>query len=313
MKMNILYIDQGGVVSDSYMYQYYGDLFRELRELTNLYLFEGSIQDMNTLIGNAPVKFDAIIFGLGYFAQSMTSNFKKIKGLSEIKIPVVCMLHKPQNMLEQKINFCKVNKVDILLDYFQNKDDLIAKKIVRSWFTASPKIFHPRDIPVEYDIGFSGALHGKDKIQGPTRNLRTRVGNYLNSSDKYKVYWNSGNNLDYRINSMEEYASQMNKCKAWLGTTGPVNDISPRYFEVALSKVLLLCNNMPEVNNPIFIDGETCVTFENDMSNFEEKLNFYLENDDQRKKIIDNAYELVFYNYTWKHMALSLLDEIRSA
>jgi len=310
--MNILYIDQGGVISDSYMYQYYGDLFRELKELSNVYVYEGQIPNINSILEKAPVSFDGIVFGLGYFAQSNLSNYQKIQGLAELNIPVVCMLHKPQNMLEQKVSFCKLNKVDILLDYFHNKDTDIAKKVVRSWFTATPKNFHPRALPVEYDVGFSGALHGKDKIQGPTQNLRTRVGEFLNKSEKYKVFWNSGNNLDYRIRSIEEYASQMNKCKAWLGTTGPVNDISPRYFEVALSKVLLICNDMPEVNNPVFVDGETCMTFKNDMSDFEEKLDFYLKNDQERNRVINNAYELIYNNYTWKHMASNLLDEIRS-
>ena len=310
--MNILYIDHGGVISDSYMYQYYGDLFRELKELSNVYVCEGQVPDINMVLEKAPVTFDGIIFGLGYFAQSNLSNYQKIQGLAELDIPVVCMLHKPQNMLEQKINFCKLNKVDILLDYFQNKDPGIAKKVVRSWFTATPKNFHVRDLPVEYDVGFSGALHGKDKIQGPTQNLRTRVGEFLNKSEKYKVFWNSGNNLEYRIRSIEEYASQMNKCKAWLGTTGPVDDISPRYFEVALSKVLLICNDMPEVNGPVFVDGETCMTFKNDMSDFEEKLDFYLNNDEERNRVISNAYELVYNNYTWKHMASNLLNEIRS-
>jgi len=312
MKSNILYVDHGGVTADSYMYKYYGDLLRELREISNLYLFEGPAHDIPQIINNSEINFNIIIFGLGYFTQTSSHAFKKIEGLSQLSIPIVGMLHKPQTMLSEKLMFCKENDMDILLDYFGNSQAQVAKKSIKSWFTASPKYFHTRPIPIEYDVGFSGALHGKNKIKGPTQNLRTRVGELLNKSEKYKVFWNSSNTLEYRIHSMEEYASQMNKCKAWLGTTGPVNDISPRYFEVALSKVLLICNDMPEVNSPVFVDGETCMTFKNDMSDFEEKLDFYLKNDQERNRVINNAYELVYNNYTWKHMASNLLDEIRS-
>tara|TARA_R110001592_G_scaffold52604_1_gene161064 strand:+ start:10709 stop:11641 length:933 start_codon:yes stop_codon:yes gene_type:complete len=309
--MNILYIDHGGYTSDNHMYQYYGDLLRQLKTMANVFLFEGDVRKMVDMVKKTDVEFDCIVFGLGYFAQSTPGCYEKIPGLSEIDAPVVCMLHKPQTMLEEKINFCKLNNADILLDYFHNSDKGAAPRSVRSWFTANPETFHPRDIPVVFDIGFSGADHGRGKIKGATKDLRSKVGEFLKGNMKYKTFWNSSHDLSYRIPSVEEYASKINSCKIWLATTGPVNDISPRYFEVALSKTLLFCNNIPKVNNPVFIDGVTCVTFSNDMSDFEEKLDYYLKNDIEREKIINNAYDLVYNNYTWNHMAKNLLEEIR--
>ena len=35
--MNVLYIDYGNVVDDNHMYQYYGDLFRELKALARVW------------------------------------------------------------------------------------------------------------------------------------------------------------------------------------------------------------------------------------------------------------------------------------
>ena len=67
---------------------------------------------------------------------------------------------------------------------------------------------------------------------------------------------------------------------------------------------------MPIQYEGVFIDGENCVMFENDLSNFEEKLNYYLHHDDERDLIIERGYDMVKNNYTWKHMAMKLLSEV---
>tara|TARA_R100001509_G_C4882191_1_gene220504 strand:+ start:1 stop:936 length:936 start_codon:yes stop_codon:yes gene_type:complete len=303
------------------MYQYYGDLARELARTETLFVVQGvpdHINDLFAAVGDISV--DLIIFGLGYFALSNRGAFQKIEGLAETDIPVFCLIHKPQHLLEEKLNFCKINNVDLLLESqehnYKKYGEIAGVPSQRSFFTATPNIYHPRDVEKIYDIGFSGALHsinadGTRKIEGPTSNLRERVGNLINNNDKYKVFWNSSNSLDYRITSLEEYATKINECKIWLSTTGPLLDIGPRYFEAALSKTLILCNNMPEQYGDFFIDGKTCVTFENDLSNFEEKLDFYLSNDDERNRIIDNAYNLVSQNYTWKHMAENIINKAK--
>lgn len=310
--MNILYIDHGSVTSDSHMYRYYGDLFRELKELADVYVFEGFASNIDVLLSHVPINIDCIIFGLGYFSQNNPRVYQKISGLSELDIPVVAMLHKPQTMLSEKLQFCKINKVDLLLDSqstYKRHGEIVETKSIRSWFTATPKLYYPREIEKKYDIGFSGALHGDGKIFGPTKDLRVRIQDILLETD-YKVFWNSSNTLDYRISSFEEYAKKINESKIWLATTGPTEDVSPRYFEVALSKTLLFCNDMPEQYGGVFQDGINCVTFRNDLSDFNEKFIYYLQNDDERTAIIEKAYDIVKNSFTWKHMALNLLKEV---
>ena len=162
--------------------------------------------------------------------------------MNTVDIPVVCMIHKPQTMLNKKLDFCEDNEVDLIVDSQCTYKEFQAKtgiKSIRLPFTAAPKLFYPREVEKKYDIGFSGALHGKEndgrqKIQGPTANLRERVYNKLIQRER-NIFWNSSNTMEYRINSTEEYATKINECKMWLGTTGPVLDVSPRYFEVMLS------------------------------------------------------------------------------
>jgi len=316
--VKILYIDFGNVVNDNHIYQYYGDLFRELRLLAQIYLFQGVPTNINEVLKQIEDGVDCIIFGLGYFAQSHEAFFNKIEGLDTLDIPVVCMIHKPQTMLDKKLNFCKINNVDLIVDSqctYRNFQEQTNIKSYRLPFTATPKVYYPRDVEKLYDIGFSGALHGvepdgRQKISGPTANLRERVYEKL-VAKKRNIFWNSSNTMEYRINSTEEYATKINQCKMWLGTTGPTLDVSPRYFEVMLSKTLLLCNNMPEQYEHYFTDGVNCVIFNNDLSDFDEKLDYYLNNESEMNKIIETAYDTAINNYTWHHMAKNLIEQIK--
>ena len=60
--MKILYIDFGNVVSDNHVYQYYGDLFRELRALTQIYLLQGVPTNINDVLKQIEGNVDCIIF-----------------------------------------------------------------------------------------------------------------------------------------------------------------------------------------------------------------------------------------------------------
>lgn len=312
--MNILYIDGGNVLHEDYMYPYYGGVYRELTKQANVYLYNGFVGNIFDILSKIDAKIDCIIYGLGYFAQGKPSLYGKIYGLDQVDIPVMCMIHKPQSLISEKLQFCKINKIDLLIDSqstFKRFGEIAGVRSIRLPFTATPKYFFPRNnIEKKYDIGFSGALHGSGKINGPTRDLRTRVKNILDERDKYNVFWNGSDSVHTRINSVEEYAAKINECKIWLSTTGPMLDVGPRYFEVVLSKTLLFCNEMPEENGEYFKDGVTCVTFRNDLSDFEKKLDYYLKNDEERNMIIERSYELFLNNFTWKHMADNLIKEI---
>ena len=312
--MNILYIDAGNVVRDSHMYQYYGDLFRELEQLANVTLYQGPVTNIIEVVANVnpSVAFDCVIFGLGYFAQNNPEAWLAIDAMSDLKMPSVCLLHKPQSMLAQKLKFCELNNIKLIVDSQSTFKDCELKtgiKSIRLPFTATPKLFYPRDVDKKYDIGFSGALHGGDKIKGPTRDLRARVKNLINPA--YQIFWNGSDSVTPRIRSLEEYAKKINECKVWLSTTGPMLDVGPRYFEVMLSKTLLICNKMPEQYEDIFIDEVNCIMFENDLSDFEEKLDYYINCPEERNRIVESAYKMISENYTWKHMAEKLLKAIK--
>ena len=306
--MKILYIDYGGVTSPNYTYSYYADVYKELCQLADVHLYEGPVSSIRA---EQYSSFDAIFFGLGYFTQGNNGVYQEFSALKESHVPKVCLLHKPQNDLETKLTFCKSNNIDILCDHhltYKDKSKEFASRTIRFWFSASPKHFYPKEIEKIYDIGFSGTTHGNGKVQGPTMNIRERIGDALQDT-KYNVFLNIHMGPQGRI-SFEEYVQKMNQSKIWLATTGPTLDVSPRYFEVMLSKTLLMCNDMPNEYENLFRDGYNCVTFDNDLANFKDKLDYYLEHDKERQDIIERAYKDVTENHTCKHVTLKILKEV---
>tara|TARA_Y100001973_G_C5189110_1_gene329735 strand:+ start:306 stop:1256 length:951 start_codon:yes stop_codon:yes gene_type:complete len=313
--MNILYIDAPGRLNDSYMYQYYGDLYRELKQLCNVYVYDGPYVDIDLLTKQIDVEIDCIFFGLGYFARRDLQAYQKIPSLCNSKIFKAAYFHKAQIMCREKLQFCKMNNIDLFLDSqitYKAYAELVDAKPFRAWFSASPEIYRPRDIEKIYDIGFSGATHGAGKTVGPTEDIRDRIYDLLQSTS-HKVFWKKHQKPEDRISSVEEYATRINQCKAWIATTGPYEDVGPRFFEVILSKTLLVCNKMPKQYEGVFQDQVNCVMFENDLSDFNEKLNHYLYNDSVRQAVIDNAYDTVINNYTSRHIALELLSKIKES
>tara|TARA_B100000212_G_scaffold170264_1_gene128048 strand:- start:537 stop:1487 length:951 start_codon:yes stop_codon:yes gene_type:complete len=309
--MKILYIDAGNRLSEEYTYRYYGDLYRELKKKESVTEYQGIPKNINSLISGE--NYDCIIFGLGYFAQRDLTAYNEIQGLKECKVPTIAMLHKQQILLKEKLKFCKTNKIDMLFNphiTYKKFGQILNIKSSRFWFSADPNIFYDRKIEKKYDVGFCGASHGNGKIKGETADLRDRIYDKLKNKN-IEIFWNRQTSPSHRISSIEEYASKINQSKIWIATTGPLLDVSPRYFEVILSKTLLFCNKMPHEYEGMFIDGVNCVMYENDLSDFEEKLNFYLTNVENRDKIIENAYNDFIENHTNEHMCKDFLKKVK--
>tara|TARA_R100001443_G_scaffold112433_2_gene125984 strand:+ start:990 stop:1928 length:939 start_codon:yes stop_codon:yes gene_type:complete len=304
--LNILYISARGVLSEGYMYRYYRGLYKELCKISNVKAYEGIVDAKDA------ENFDCIIFDLGYFAQKDPKVFQEIPGLKELKIPKIAYFHKPQTMLQEKLDFCKINNFDLFVDSqitYTNHGNIANCDSIRLPFVASEKYFYPRNVEKIYDVGFSGAHHGMGKVQGETRDIRDKAYNLIHEKN-YELYWNSHKSPANRTHSIDEYATKINQSTIWFATTGPTLDISPRYFEVMLSKTLLCCNNMPYEYEGMFVDGENCIIFENDLSNLTDKIDYYLENHDERNRIISNAYDFAKENYTWMAMAKRLVSKI---
>ena len=85
--------------------------------------------------------------------------------------------------------------------------------------------------------------------------------------------------------------------------------VGTRYFEImAGNRCLILCNRMSNnIYNKIVIDGFNCIMFDNE-DDFIEKCKYYIIHEEERIKIVNQAYKYFLEKHTWDHKVKELLE-----
>ena len=287
-------------------YPYYGGLFHELKELFNVKLTNKFFDDFSKIKANSKIKYDIVVFGLSYFEK-----FQFYDSIKDLDIPSVVHLFKPQNNFNEKLSFCKKNKIDQIITPLPMYKEIEKKTGIPCTlmpYGYNPNIFKSRFRIKLYHVGFSGMLH--QNIYYPEGafdvvDLRKRLGEILISNKDIKLLWKGSDIISQgRIKRVGSYAKSINSCKVWLATPAAYEDITPRYFEIMGSKTLLMCSRIPESYKHLLIDKHNCIEFNNDLSDFEEKLNNILTDDELRRNITTNAIKNAQDHHTWKMRAL---------
>ena len=317
--MKILYIDPEIHTPNSRVYEHYNYLFDQVAQKAECFAyrdtqFDNILTPLNAA-RSAGFEPDVIFFGMGWFALSLwpPCNLQT----RNIDIPCVGFLYKPQNFLDKKIEFLKSNNFDLVvtsvpaIDEYQEKTGIQCALVPQA---GDPAVFYDRGLEKVYDIGFSGALHdNKHYVDGAFKNLnvRSQVQDILKSQKGITTFLNGSDTAFTRILSYEEYAKKINEAKVWIATPAPFEEVTGRYFEIGMSKTLILCSEIPAQYRDILIDGVTCVTFEDDVSNFLEKFYHYLNNWEDAQSIIDRTYDQFHEHHTWERRASTLLELFR--
>ena len=311
--MNILYIDPY-MKKKQGRYPYYGSMFHELKQIATCYHHRGKFKDMGTVFKQCPFRPDIIMFGVGWFTARI---FSEIQELKNTNIPIVCYIYKPQTDLNSKLNFCKLNEIDLILTPIPaykeyEKITGISTKLMR--YAASPNTFKDWGLKKQYDFGFSGAMHdAKNQPKGSFKheNLRSKIHDIMKKQKDLNCFLNGSESVKDRIKNCVRYAQLINQSKIWLATSASCEDMTPRYYEIPMSRTMMMCNHIPVEYRDTFKDGINCVQFSDDMSDFIDKARYYLENDNERQKIADNAFEEFRINHTWRHRAEELLENMK--
>lgn len=303
--MRILYCDPSVNSPTSRNYKYYDGVVEQLMKIEGceVYLHQG----IPHRLSDSNIEFNFVVFGLGWFNHGFFGE------IPELNIPSVCILFKPQNDLQKKLDFCKINKVSRILTPVPRTSEyesMTGIKTILFPYGHCPNTFHPRpNIEKRIDVGFSGALHeNKHYPDGsfPVKNIRTKIGEKLASISNIEVYWNSSDDRPSRIPSYEEYAEKICSSKMWIATQAAFGDVTPRYYEILSSGTLLLCQSIPEEYKHIFVNEVNCVEFENDLSDFSEKVELYSRDEVLRNKITSKAV-IDASSHTWKNRAEELV------
>ncbi len=205
------------------------------------------------------------------------SNFKGLKIFWSIDSHMI---------LQQHLNTCTINKIDIVLNAIDSHQRYFSKFKTYYLPNAYPDdlIYYKPEIYKKYEVGFCGNIITRGDWIDSIPNIRKDVfvigDDMVNSINSYKIHFNR--NL--------------------------ADDINYRTFETLGCKTFLLTNKTENLDK-LFNIGEhlDIYTTKQDLL---EKVKYYLSNDDIRNTIAEKGYEWVRENHTFVNRAKEILKII---
>lgn len=280
---------------------------------------------------------DVLIFGTGWadFEKVRPTYHPNINVAHITDIPKALIIGKPYKYMTAKKQFIVDNKLDVVFTQaFCHKEweEEIGVRFERIHYGADETVFKDYGVDKIYDIGFTGNLHDTNKyktdgekkglskewlypdLMGPGfNNIRVKAINELKKPeyDDYKKYIPIKGAIGESIKTKEfqgvEYAQLIGKSKIWICTTSSMKTVTPRCFETMACGTLVFCNECDSYEG-IIEPGVNCITFKDDLSDLKEKIDYYLNNGDELKKITQNAYTYFINNCTWSHRVNQMVD-----
>jgi spore maturation protein CgeB len=243
--------------------------------------------------------------------------------LPSSRIPKILFLNKEYTNLEKKIKYISDNKISLVFSHLHNIQDFVGKvneKFVFWPFAVNHRMFYNYKLPKIYDLTFTGILRNPTFPEKQT-DFRVRVQQKLfygygelrilkrYKFRKLKIYWQGQptSKAIRRINkflfkekwlSVLEYAKLLNSSHMCLNALSPMGLVSPRYFESMASKCLVLCQESSILEN-LFEENKHYIALKNDLSDFDDKLSYYMNDHDAVNAILEEAYQHVRENHTW--------------
>ena len=151
-------------------------------------------------------------------------------------------------------------------------------------------------------------------VCGHTHEMRTAVTHKLASMNILNsciwmdnVFMDS--NLGHRDNLLGYYTSLVNS-KIGVAVRGHGMD-TLRFWETPACGALLFTHDNNQIHPNPFEDGKNCVLFKNDLSDFEEKLRYYLEDENECRKVAANGNSHLLKYHTSEKRANYILDKTK--
>ena len=290
-----------------------------------------SISDILKL---CPFDPDLICFAAGWEIEDTTiPEFDPHPAIqvSDIDIPSVMVLNKEYKKLDQKFRFMQDNGIKLVFTthhHYRNWQSQTGIPFVHFPFAVNPMLFNDYAERKKYELGYSGELHKKWTdtrvrvkdhlfVQWPIKNPRYwRAKLFWHDSSvtlkglyRFRGGYRLGEILGLNFPRGEDYARIINSAKIWLSTPSAIDLVGTRFYEIMASKTLLFCNKS-DAYKGLFEDGVHCVMFDPNLSDFDDKLFYYLRNDAEREEIVERGYEYVIHNHTWDRRIEQFSSEV---
>ena len=277
---------------------YYSEIFHALKGEFDIE-FKNFIPRKTSEFGD----YDIVFLGFGH---TDCGEGKPQTIIRDSKVKLFPILNKEYTGLKNKLDWIKEMRATAALSVHHDVDKFMSQTSIpfyRIMWSASEKQFKNYGGDYKHDLFFSGVTRPEQ-----SENLRERVllkldrlngelGNFINARSHR-------NNYAGIMFSDDEYARHLSDSKLCLVTTGPADLVGTRFFEIfAAGRSLILCNRLSsEVYEDIAVDGVNCAMFSSE-DEFYEKAQYYLDNEEERMKIVNNAQNIFIKKFTWSTRA----------
>ena len=303
---------------------YHQDIIDSFHKLSNVYIYgpgypNYSIEDcFDDVLAKLSIKLDEldlIVFSTSWDDDGSIDNVDPHPNIevSKIKTPKVYFLNKEYKKLNERFDFIKKQKFDLVCTVHPSSstwESELGVPFLNLPFGISLDRFKDFGYKKQYDFSFTGGLHSshtdlrflvkKEIFKSNSLKLKSNKGidGFLRNPirhkyQKYKIYWAEWGSRDFTFRSLlptgKRYGYFMNRTKVFLNTPSAIGIFNTRFFELMATKSLILCPES-DTYGKFLKDNHNCLMFKKDLSNFQDKLVQSIEDESFRKAIITNAY-----------------------
>ncbi|RBW69956.1 glycosyltransferase [Bacillus taeanensis] len=280
-------------------------LLTEVSKLTDLIVWHKS-GDIHEILNTLNVRPDFIF--INEFGES---NSPTITGLESLDIPYAVYLYDIHHRLEERKSALDRMNVKYIFSHYRDK--------FYEWYSefsdkmywlpqhANTKIFKDYALPKEIDYLIMGAVHHR------VYPLRYKIIETMQNKPGFVYHQHPGyRNIEEhekgKVFAGEKYAKEINKAKIFFTCDSQYKYPIAKYFEVPACNTLLLASSSKELIDLGFVPDVHFVSINEE--NFEEKAAYYLRNEEKRKKIAKNGFQLVHRKHSTSQRALELVTMI---
>lgn len=237
------------------------------------------------------------------------SRCPEISGLSTLKIPFGIIIHDLHWEVKKRRKFIEESNVKYIFSIY--RDAFIRRfpeyKERMYWL---PHFFNPaifKDYGLDREIDY--LLLGKVEWYYPLRKKIVRMMNRI-PGFVYRKHPGYRNISEDEENAFvgESYAREINRAKVFFTCDSNLHYPIIKYYEVLACRTLLLAPALKELMDLGFIPGKHFVEINKD--NFLEKAKYYLEHEEERKKIAQQGYRMIHKKHTVSIRAAQLVSYI---
>ncbi|GBF75934.1 hypothetical protein PA598K_04369 [Paenibacillus sp. 598K] len=235
-----------------------------------------------------------------YFHDYYEIESHQVTGLKELNIPYAVRLHDLHFEIEKRRQLLKNDGVRHVFTYYRDRFldwfPEYASGMIWNPHHVNTDVFYDRGLERDIDILLTGAMFSN------IYPLRIHYLNRFWGRPGFQYVPHPGyiqiTEGESHPHIGENYSKILNRAKICVTCDSVFKYPVMKYFEITASNSLLLAPSSQELNDLGFVTGEHFV--EVDETNFEDKVNYYLEHEDERLRIAQSGMQMVHERHNTK-------------